>query len=46
MEDFRMKLQSEATKVAQQINDGASLTDEEIKILFLSTFISEEENEQ
>lgn len=45
MEDFRMKLQQETQELSKKVAEGNPLTPEEIKVLFLNTFLSEEDSE-
>lgn len=44
MDDFRMKLQKETEELSKKVANGNLLTPEELKVLFLNTFLSEEDN--
>jgi hypothetical protein len=46
MEDFRKKLHDEISSLNKKIEDGTPLSDEDYKILFLNSFLSEESSEQ
>ncbi len=45
MEDFRMKLQIETKKISEKIKNGDALTEEDMKILFLTSYLAEDTNE-
>ena len=45
MEDFRMKLQNETQKISDKVKKGESLSQEELKLLFLNSYLAEESNE-
>ncbi|MFT6068810.1 MAG: hypothetical protein ACJAT2_002003 [Bacteriovoracaceae bacterium] len=46
MEDFRKKLHEEVDSLNKKIENGSPLTEEDHKILFLNSFLSEEASEQ
>jgi len=45
MDDFRMKLQKETCKISEKIKNGEPLTEEELKYLFLNSYLAEDSNE-
>lgn len=46
MEDFRKKLHEEVSNLNKKIEDGIPLSEEDQKVLFLNSFLSEETSEQ
>jgi hypothetical protein len=46
MEDFRKKLHDEVDGLNKKIENGTPLSEEDYKVLFLSSFLNEEANEQ